>query len=245
MKKNGVLSRLLSLLFVPKCLCCKSLLYDPDGVLCGACRVKYDLLCHRKCKSCGRDICNCECTKEGVATYGVWRLSKLCAYVPSEKNDPFKSLLYYFKHGNSKLALEFFSDSMEKMIRSRCQNISEFTLCYVPRSKGSERRYGYDHAQRLAASLSEKLGIPYERVFVRTERSKVQKELDRTQRFINANDTIDLSSKYKRNGEGVSGRRFILVDDVCVTGASLGRCATLLISEGAAEVRCFVIGSRP
>ena len=94
-------------------------------------------------------------------------------------------------------------------------------------------------------SLSEKLGIPYERVFVRTERSKVQKELDRTQRFINANDTIDLSSKYKRNGEGVSGRRFILVDDVCVTGASLGRCATLLISEGAAEVRCFVIGSRP
>lgn len=237
---------MLDLIFVAKCLNCKELIENGEDVLCRVCRVKYDMLCHRKCRSCGNDMCFCDCTKEGVAAHGVWRLSKLCAYLPSETPSPFKAMLYYLKHKNNSDVREFFASEMADMIKKKCPDYSRgYTVCFVPRSKASYRKHGFDHMKEVSKLLSEKLGIPYQSMFIRDESSRVQKELDRASRFENTQRSIKLRKEYRGDGAELRDRRFILIDDVCVTGASLGRCATLLISEGAIEVRCFVIGSRP
>ena len=246
MKMPRIISKALDLIFVAKCLNCKEPIENSEDVLCRVCRAKYDMLCHRKCRSCGIDMCLCDCTKEGVAAQGVWRLSKLCAYIPAEKASPFKAMLFYLKHKNNSDVRELFASEMAEMIKKKCPGYSRgYTLCFVPRSMASYRKHGYDHMHEVSKLLSEKLGIPYQRMFLRDESSRVQKELDRASRFENTQKSIKLRAEYQGGGSALSGRRFILVDDVCVTGASLGRCATLLISEGAVEVRCFVIGSRP
>lgn len=246
MKVSHVVSRLLDLIFVAKCVNCQELIGKSEDVLCRVCRAKYDMLCHRKCKSCGIDICLCDCTKEGVSSQGVWRLSKLCAYLPAETSSPFKAMLYYLKHKNNSDVRELFASEMAEMIKKKCPDYRRgYTICFVPRSKASYRKHGYDHMQRLSCLLSEKLGISYQNMFFRNESSRVQKELGRASRFENTQKSIELRKEYRGDGDALLGRRFILIDDVCVTGASLGRCATLLISEGAIEVRCFVIGSRP
>ncbi len=240
MKPTSPLNRFFSLLFPPKCLGCGAVLLDSGGILCDRCLVRYDQLYHRKCRWCGNDLCACDCTKEGIESYGVWRLGKLCAYLPKEKNSPFKGMLYSFKHKNGTDVREHFAEKMADMIRRKCRGYENFTICYVPRSIASYKKYGYDHMRELCALVARKLGMEYEDLFYREKNAKIQKELGRDARFYNARKSIML-----REDADVSERRFILLDDVCVTGASLGRCATLLINENAREVRCFVIAVRP
>ncbi len=240
MKKNGVLSRLFSLVFVPKCLGCGRILTEAGGILCPHCYTRYRLLYHRKCRYCGNDLCECNCTKEGIESYGVWRLTKLCAYLPKEKNSPFKGMLYAFKSKNNTDVREFFACEMADMIRRKCIGYENYTLCYVPRSTASYKRHGYDHMRELAQLTADKLGIGCETLFCRNDKAKVQKQLGRAARFDNAQKSIVMRDKVD-----VRDRRFILLDDVCVTGASLGRCATLLINADAREVRCFVIAVKP
>ena len=236
---TSLFKRLLDLIYVPKCLGCGTILPEADSVLCRHCETRYKLLCHRKCRECGRDLCSCDCTKEGIARMGVWRLGKLCAYLPKEKRNPLTKMLFALKQNNDAPARKFFSRELTHLIRDRC-NEADFTLCYVPRSIKSYKKYGYDHMKELCRVLSEELGIKCEELFYREKNARIQKDLGRSARFANAEQSIFL-----KDGNDVQGRRFILVDDVCVTGASLGRCASLLINEGAREVRCFVIATRP
>ena len=240
MRPNSALNRLLCFLFPPKCLGCGEILPESGGILCVHCRVRYELLYHRKCRSCGNDLCVCDCTKEGIEAYGVWRLGKLCAYLPKEKNSPFKGMLYAFKTKNNSDVREHFASQMADMIRRRCAGYEQFTVTYVPRGVASYKKHGYDHMRELAVLVADKLGIGCEELYYREKSARVQKELGRTARFANAEKSIKL-----REGVTVTDRRFILLDDVCVTGASLGRCAELLMNENAREVRCFVIAVRP
>lgn len=240
MRPTSTLNRFFSFIFPPKCLGCGEILHESGGILCSHCRVRYELLYHRKCRSCGNDLCTCDCTKEGVETFGVWRLGKLCAYLPKEKNSPFKGMLYFFKTKNNSDVREHFATQLADMIRRRCEGYERFTVGYVPRGVASYKRYGYDHMRELSILVAEKLGIECEELFYREKSARVQKELGRAARFHNAEKSIKLKQDIP-----VSDRRFILLDDVCVTGASLGRCTTLLINENAREVRCFVIAVRP
>ncbi len=246
LKMMSILEKITDLVFVPKCSSCAGILKEGERVLCRVCRVKYDLLCHRKCRACGNDICSCDCTKEHIAANGVWRLSKLCAYLPNEQNSPFKAMLYNFKHKHRADVCDFFAFNIAEMIKKKHPEYKNgYTICFVPRSRASYKKYGYDHMQKLSSKVSRLLGIPCESMFYRTKSAKVQKELGRVQRFENTQKSIDLLPKYKNDSMSLKERRFILLDDVCVTGASLGRCASLLISFGACEVRSFVIGVRP
>ena len=103
-----------------------------------------------------------------------------------------------------------------------------------------KRKNGYDHMELLSHLVAKKLGIGCEELFYRSKIAREQKQLSTSARFENAQKSIMLKDK-----ADVADRRFILLDDVCVTGASLGRCATLLIGDDAREVRSFVIALRP
>ena len=241
MKLPRSIDRLVRLIYVPKCLGCGRILPpEAKNLLCRFCDTRYALLHHRKCRNCGNDLCVCDCTKEGVEQMGVWRLGKLCAYLPSEEKSPFKRMLYQLKYKNNTDVRELFALEISEMIRRKCPEYERYTVCYVPRSNASYRRYGYDHMRELASLVSDRLGINCETLFYREKNSRVQKDLGRAARFCNAERSIRL-----RDSISVADRRYILLDDVCVTGASLGRCTTLLIGENAREVRCFVIAVRP
>ncbi len=149
-------------------------------------------------------------------------------------------MLYAFKTKNNSDVREHFASQMADMIRRKCDGYEQFTVCYVPRGVASYKKYGYDHMRELSVLVADKLGIGCEDLFYREKNARVQKELGRDARFHNAEQSIKLSTCAK-----VSNRRFILLDDVCVTGASLGRCSALLINGNCREVRCFVIAVRP
>jgi ComF family protein len=90
---------------------------------------------------------------------------------------------------------------------------------------------GFNQAALLAAPLARMLEVPYvPRAIVRSRDTPRQAELDREARRLN------VVGAFTADPDRVCGRRWLLVDDVRTTGATLAACARALKTAGAANV---------
>lgn len=90
---------------------------------------------------------------------------------------------------------------------------------------------GFNQAALLAAPLARMLEVPHApRALVRARDTPRQAELDRAARHTN------VIGAFTADPDRVCGRRWLLVDDVRTTGATLGACARALKTAGAASV---------
>lgn len=103
-------------------------------------------------------------------------------------------------------------------------------IAAVPSSAKSRFQRGYAPAEKIAKLISLRCGVPFKRVLKTKPESREQKTLSAQQRRENAVHSFEIITG------GVSGKRVLLIDDVCTTGATLSACARLLLDDGAAEV---------
>jgi ComF family protein len=97
---------------------------------------------------------------------------------------------------------------------------------------------GYNQSALLARIVSQEIGVPIdENALVRTKATQQQAILKAAQRRENVRDAFACRSR-------VSGKRIVLVDDVCTTGSTLEACAAALSAAGAASVWAFTL-ARP
>lgn len=94
-------------------------------------------------------------------------------------------------------------------------------LALVPTSRSSFRRRGYDPV----AMLVRKAGFSHNAVLRHARSTAQQKTLDVASRSINQAGSL-------RAPRPLGGRRFILVDDVMTTGATLGEAARAIREAG-------------
>lgn len=104
-------------------------------------------------------------------------------------------------------------------------------LVTVPTSRESYRRRGYDPVGLLARRAG---FAPVNRVLMRTRESGHQKELDREARALNLSGS--LGAKHP-----LGGRRFVVVDDVMTTGATLIETARAIRAGGGEVVSAAVL----
>ncbi len=103
---------------------------------------------------------------------------------------------------------------------------------WVPVSAKRLRRRGFDQARLLAESACGLWGTKPEALLRKVRDNPAQSGLDRAEdRWRNARGV------YQAAGE-VRGRRILLIDDVCSTGATLVSAAETLLAAGAAGVVC-------
>jgi len=104
-------------------------------------------------------------------------------------------------------------------------------LVPVPLHPRRRRRRGYNQAERLAAALSRRCGMPVVDCLARSgSASARQVGRDRVQRL--AGPPIDATHP--------APARAVIVDDVCTTGATLAACAAALRAAGTEEVSAVV-----
>ncbi len=113
----------------------------------------------------------------------------------------------------------------------------------VPLHSERQRQRGYNHALLLATACSRLTGIP------------VNEKLVERQRATKAQVGLTLQAR-RQNVEGafrcapaslhgpLAGRRVLLIDDVCTTGATIEACAAPLFAAGARSVWGLVL-ARP
>lgn len=200
-----------------------------------------DLLFPRRCPFCGRVagkalLCDkCEktlpyCTEERTGT-GYGR----CA-APLYYEDSVRDAILQFKFKGRVEHLNCFGRMMaETAAQSYADEFDAVT--WVPVSKKRLKKRGYDQSRMLCASLC----VDWHTEPVETLRKIVdnppQSGLDdHGQRRANVLGVYEAV-----NVEEIRGRRFLLVDDILTTGATLSEAARVLKAAGAADVVCLTL----
>ncbi len=225
--RSNFITKIIDLLFPPKCATCGKVI--PCGAVCDDCVAKYEEERKERCQKCNGSAASCRCSNispTALSFYGGYY---------SEEGRVTEKLVYSLKRNYNKALTEFFAERLAKLIREKIlyseAEASEYFLTFPPRSEASLRKYGFDHVEMLCGRVSALTGIRLEKIFKRVGGTE-QKKLDTYGRNENAVSTL-----YVRRGAEPSGKRFIIIDDVVTTGATVGYASRLLKRGGAMEVR--------
>ena len=205
----------LDLLFPPKCPFCGKLL-DTPGV-CPACRDSLPW------------------TAEADA---LWDLpgGARCAAPLWYEGSVRDALLRFKFHGASALARPL----GELIAQCAAERLSgEFdTLTWVPVSRKRLRQRGYDQAELLARSAGAVWGVRPERLLVKRVDNPAQSGLEgAAARAENVRDVYQ--------ARNAAGRRVLVIDDICTTGATLAACVRTLRAAGAEAAVCVAAARTP
>jgi len=100
----------------------------------------------------------------------------------------------------------------------------------IHRLKKAER--GFNQSDYIAKGLSSVLNIPYAtKLIKRIKHTESQTKLNMNQRALNVANAF----KTKKQGE-IEGKNFLLIDDVCTTGATMQECGIVLYKAGAKKI---------
>ena len=106
------------------------------------------------------------------------------------------------------------------------------TVTWVPVSRKRLRRRGFDQARYLAGSLCVEWHVEPQETLRKTTDNPAQSGLD----DADARRANVLGVYEAVRPENIAGKRFLLIDDICTTGATLSEAARVLRQAGAADV---------
>lgn len=209
-------SRLLDVLFPPKCAFCGRLL--PDGV---------------------REICP-ECEKELPRTRGKMRKIDFIPRVisPLRYEALVREALLRYKFRAAPARGRVYG----RMIARELADLGYTNfdcVTWVPLSRRRLHRRGYDQARILAEEVAKALDKPCEKLLNKSRNVRPQSSLrsaDARRANVSGCYTVPTTSR-------AEGKRLLLIDDIVTTGATLSECARMLMLAGAAEVTAATVAS--
>ncbi len=162
-------------------------------------------------------------------------------YYKTKYNSPSKKMILELKKHNYRDIYEFLAFHLSNRLLENYKGCPRDTVIVnVPRSRQAVVKYGFDQSELLAHSVSDMMGLKYvSAIGYKTGRMFImQKELSLKERRMNALEAYTIQ---KKKIPLIFGKRCILIDDICTTGATLSACAELLDNNGAKYVDCAVI----
>lgn len=220
-------------LFPPQCAGCQR----GGTVLCPCCIAQIKPLASARCYYC------CSLLDPGG-------LCPSCYYQPLRMNglratslhtDPLRSCIHALKYaGNTRLA-----EPLGALLARTCMayNMQADIIVPVPLHSERERQRGYNQAHLLAKVCAARTGLPlHDTVVQRVRATPPQVGLTASERKGNVFGAF--SCTHPLATETLSGRKILIVDDVCSTGATLEACAAPLLAAGALSVWGLVL-ARP
>ena len=209
-------SRLLDLLYPPRCPFCDHLLTRDEPFLCARCQKELPWTMGEQGRRKGEffSVCAAPLWYQGLVRESHHR----------------------YKFSGTRCYAKPYAKLMAQCVQDRLDGPFD-TLTWVPLSKRRLRRRGYDQARLLAEELAAHLGMCAEPLLVKARDTKAQSTLSgASERRANVLGVYSL-----RPDVNVDEKRVLLVDDVTTTGATLAECARVLRTAGAAEVVCVTL----
>lgn len=122
---------------------------------------------------------------------------------------------------------------------AECYSGAFDTVTWMPLSRKRYRKRGYNQARLLAESACRVWGVKPVQLLVKYRNNSAQSGLeDAKARWQNVQDV------YRAAGDP-AGKKILLIDDVCTTGATLSAGAEVLQSAGAHKVLCIAAARTP
>ena len=192
----------------------------------------------RKCPFCnrhigGRDlICgDCEKTLPYTGDQARRQVSGLRVAAPLYYEDAVRRALLDFKFKGRMGGLPCFGSLMARCAAEEFGG--EFdAITWVPVSRKRLRRRGFDQARYVAGSVCVEGHVGRQESLRKTTDDPAQSGLDdacaRRANVLGVYEAV--------RPENIAGKRFLLIDDICTTGATLSEAARVLRQAGAADV---------
>ncbi|MBQ3548602.1 MAG: ComF family protein [Oscillospiraceae bacterium] len=174
------------------------------------------------CDSCRRDLPWCDEER----TVGSLRVT-----APLYYEDGVRKAVHDLKFRSMTGGLDCFGQLMAQCAAERYSG--EFdAVTWVPVSHKRLKKRGFDQSRLLAASLCVDWHVMPLETLEKTVDNPPQSGIDDgDERRANV-----LGVYRVVNADAFAGKRLLLIDDVCTTGATLSECARVLKSAGAADV---------
>lgn len=212
---NALVTRLLDLLYPPRCAFCRRLLGEREKGVCRFCRRRYE--------------------KNGIRR--ELKNALICVAAFRYEDQVRDSLLRYKFHGVTAYGAAY-AEFLAKCIDE--SDISCDIITWVPLSRRHLRRRGYDQARILAEETAEILGVPCEQLLRKKTDTRPQSGMkDAEARLQNAKGAYVCCAP-----ERAENRRVLVIDDIVTTGATLSACASELRKAGCADVYAAAAASR-
>ena len=210
-----------------------SLCDAPGAVLCESCADSLPYIdWWTACRRCGApfgavqcDLCN-PVSLERIGRQSLPFSACASAVLFTEKTG--RLVRAYKDQGERRLACEM-ATRMAHVVSPEW-NFEEVT--FVSATLAAYRRRGFDHSELLAGEVAKCLGVVCTRTLSRPT-TRDQRSLSGVERITN------LKSAFSADEGLVSGKRFLLVDDVFTTGSTLCSACDALMSSGAQDVCCL------
>lgn len=104
----------------------------------------------------------------------------------------------------------------------------------VPLHRARLRERGYNQSELISRGVAKGLGVPIVRdILIRTRYTETQTRLDLARRAVNVRGAFSIKKNYL---DVISGKSYLIIDDVITTGATIRECGKLLKSYGASNV---------
>lgn len=233
-----ILGFFLNILFPPRCQICGK--NAGSSELCEDCRGRYLTELFEKCPICGLSPMACTCGTEFLThTRTIVGGSAYCAlcWYKSKTNYPDENriteqMLYNLK--NRGMFADFFAGELSRCLLNQFQKGGEsldgWILTCIPRSTEKFMECGVDQSEEIGRRLAKRLEIRFEWLFDRDE-GREQKHLNAQQRMENAENSLIIRKKKVE-----PGGKYLLLDDIITSGATMETAAKLLYFHGAGAV---------
>jgi ComF family protein len=154
-----------------------------------------------------------------------------------EMNDLMRDIIHRYKYQQALWFEPFLADLLVRHAAPELKREKWDMVVPVPLHSTKQREREFNQAERLAARLSDRAGLPVNsKLLRRVEPTGSQTRLNRRQRAENMQNAFALRGETRLNGA-----RVVLLDDVFTTGATTSACARVLLAAGASEVCVWTV----
>ncbi|HHX58755.1 MAG TPA: ComF family protein [Candidatus Moranbacteria bacterium] len=233
----------LELIFPSNCFACKK----PGEIVCIECLQSINLLSHQVCPVCEKNK-----TNQGA----------VCLSCFKKKDLSLNNLIVTADYRNQKLAhaihllkYQFISELSFPLGKIMTKGLKENNLINfdfiipIPLHSRRLRWRGFNQSQLLASVIAHELfminskSVLLDDLVLRHKWTTPQMKIEKySSRLANMENAFILNKHYFRNKNKLENKNFLLVDDVCTTGATLANCAKALKPIKPKKISAIVLG---
>jgi len=226
------MDNLINKLFPAKCIFCNKV----GDIFCENCISDCDLLKKQYCIVCDRLSYQGFTHKKCLKKHTPLRL--YCVFEYKDKvRECIRRSKYYYKEF---MALKRLSFEGANLAYEDGFYPKTHIIIPIPASPERMKKRGFNQVEIICRYLNGRFDLPvYKDVLFRVKHTKAQHKIGRKERFENIRGSFAV-----KNSEKIKGKKILLVDDICTTGATFLESSKVLYESGAFEVRCFALSKK-
>jgi ComF family protein len=222
---NG-LQQLLDLIYPPKCVSCQR---SGQGSLCKNCWSAIAPIHPPLCHKCGYPTQRSSPSCAKCSPHNLHYLDAIRSVASYDDTPPLRSAIHKFKYQNYQSIGRVLAGLLADCYRTH--RLETDFIVPVPLHPIRFKERGYNQSGVLAAHLAAIINQPLDsKNLIRHRVTQTQMSLPADERKLNVADA------FRCKTDALRGRRILLIDDVCTTGATLNACAEALKAADVAAV---------